>query len=427
MIKNLIENAKLTAQKVMTKEQQHKQQQIESFPTFDQLAFKNYNIPKDNLWQYSIEDFTNILHQMEDYINRLQKGYDDVCQQFLPMFNKFEMLEKERKRMAQELQEKENHCKELEQAMIEMQVDADNELRKKEIIECELEQSKKELQTIQAQINWNNNQIDDKELQEINAAFIDLDKSNEEQYKQRIEALQKEIQEYIQLNKEQLHKINLQVQEIDKQSQENRQINRNYNMVLQQLADQQSKNRQENESKQQQINLLIKENNKLITQLQQLDQQKTIELQLQLENTKLKEEIQELRNTILKKEEEIKVLNNQILIEKQQQQQQNDLIKVLKGKRDVAISEITQMQSKQQFDNSQSITQQKLKQIRFSIQNKLIQMRKQFENMYKQYLTLICKLEDNKLSNDLMKLESTINKIVIDMQDLVDEVEELME
>ncbi|CAD8178688.1 unnamed protein product [Paramecium pentaurelia] len=426
MIKNLIENAKLTAQKVMTKEQQHKQQQIESFPTFDQLAFKNYNIPKDNLWQYSIEDFSNILHQMEDYIIRLQRGYDDVCQQFLPMFNKFEMLEKERKRMAQELSEKENHCKELEQAMIEMQADADNELRKKEIIECELEQSKKELQTIQAQINWNNNQIDDKELQEINAAFIDLDKSNDEQYKQRIEALQKEIQEYIQLNKDQLHKINLQVQEIDKQSQENRQINRNYNMVLQQLADQQSKSRQEIESKQQQINLLIKENNKLINQLQQLDQQRTIELQIQLENTKQKEEIQDLRKIIIKKGEEIKALNDQILIEKQQQQQLNDLIKVLKGKRDVAISEITQMQSKQQVDNSQSITQQKLKQIRFQIQNKLIQKRKEFENMYKQYLTLICKLEDNTLSNDLMKLESTINKIVIDMQDLVDEVEDLM-
>ncbi|CAK63360.1 unnamed protein product (macronuclear) [Paramecium tetraurelia] len=84
------------------------------------------------------------------------------------------------------------------------------------------------------------------------------------------------------------------------------------------------------------------------------------------------------------------------------------------------------MQSKQLSDTSQSITQQKLKQMRFSFQNKLIQMRKQFENMYKQYLTLICKLEDNKLSNDLMKLESIINKIVIDMQDLVDDVEELM-
>ncbi|CAK63361.1 unnamed protein product (macronuclear) [Paramecium tetraurelia] len=90
---------------------------------------------------------------------------------------------------------------------------------------------KKELQTVQAQINWNNNQIDDKELSEINAAFIDLDKSNDEQYKQRIDALQKEIQEYIQLNKKQLHKINLQAQEIDKQSLENRQINRNYNMA----------------------------------------------------------------------------------------------------------------------------------------------------------------------------------------------------
>ncbi|CAK63362.1 unnamed protein product (macronuclear) [Paramecium tetraurelia] len=97
MIKNLIENAKLTAQKVMTKEQQHKQQQNESFPTFDQLAYKNYNIPRENLWQYSIEDYSNILHQMEDYINRLQRGYDDVCQSFLPMFSKFEMLEKERR------------------------------------------------------------------------------------------------------------------------------------------------------------------------------------------------------------------------------------------------------------------------------------------------------------------------------------------
>lgn len=42
-------------------------------------------------------------------------------------------------------------------------------------------------------------------------------------------------------------------------------------------------------------------------------------------------------------------------------------------------------------------------------------MRKEFEGMYKQYLTLICKMENNTLSNDLMKLESTINKIVMDM------------
>jgi hypothetical protein len=61
------------------------------------------------------------------------------------MFNKFEMLEKERKRLMTELHEKESHSKELEQAMIDMQADADNELRKREIIECELEQAKKEL------------------------------------------------------------------------------------------------------------------------------------------------------------------------------------------------------------------------------------------------------------------------------------------
>lgn len=95
----------------MTKENKT---QIESFPSFDQLAFKNYQIPKDNLWQYSIEDFSKIMHQMEDYILRIQRGYEDVCDQFLPIFNKFDMLEKERKRLIIELQEKENHCRELE-------------------------------------------------------------------------------------------------------------------------------------------------------------------------------------------------------------------------------------------------------------------------------------------------------------------------
>lgn len=36
-------------------------------------------------------------------------------------------------------------------------------------------------------------------------------------------------------------------------------------------------------------------------------------------------------------------------------------------------------------------------------------------------------MENNSLSNDLMKLESTINKIVMDMQNLVDEIEDIMD
>lgn len=36
-------------------------------------------------------------------------------------------------------------------------------------------------------------------------------------------------------------------------------------------------------------------------------------------------------------------------------------------------------------------------------------------------------MENNSLSNDLMKLESTINKIVMDMQNLVDEIDDIMD
>ena len=58
---------------------------------------------------------------MEDYIQRVQKAYNEVSESFNPLFIKFDMLEKERKRMAAELLESEKIKKELETAMVEMQ------------------------------------------------------------------------------------------------------------------------------------------------------------------------------------------------------------------------------------------------------------------------------------------------------------------
>lgn len=135
---------------------------------------------------------------MDDYLGRLQRGYIETAETFQPLFSKFDLQEKERRKQAQELEEKETLCKQLELAMIEMQSDADSELRKREMLESQVESLKKDLQALQSQVNWNN-QMDEKEILDFKEALIELDKSQDDHYKLRMEVLQKEIQEQIKL------------------------------------------------------------------------------------------------------------------------------------------------------------------------------------------------------------------------------------
>lgn len=64
-------------------------------------------------------------------------------------------------------------------------------------------------------------------------------------------------------------------------------------------------------------------------------------------------------------------------------------------------------------ESSYSISQQKLKQIRYSLQSRLIQMRKEFEQMYKKYMILVCRVVDQELMKEMLHLEGVVNGIVI--------------
>jgi hypothetical protein len=105
MIKNLIEKTK---KKPIANPKASLSFGTDKFPTFEELAPRNFETVTTDIWKYSMDELYEILQKYESFIGTIKSSYIEVVSLFGPMLTKFEMIEKERKRINDQLIEREN-------------------------------------------------------------------------------------------------------------------------------------------------------------------------------------------------------------------------------------------------------------------------------------------------------------------------------